>query len=264
MKAVLSQTIFGGGTHLHGNKNNRLKADLDSNGWPQSGRARALREIRRCFAFMIGGDQHLATVIHHGINAWEDSGWSFCCPSIWNYYGRWWWPLEPPQNHDPASPLPWTGRYYDGFHNKLTMAAYANPNSNNHGAAGYGLVRFRKSTREIVVECWPRFVDVTAPDAHQFPGWPVTVAQEDNYGRQPIAYLPTLTISGQEDPVVQVIDEYNGEIVYTLRIKGHTFRPKVFRDGAYTIKVGEGARLKILTGIHSLKPKETGELKVAL
>ena len=37
-KAVLSQTIFSYATHIsHGN---RLLADLDSNGWPQSGRRR--------------------------------------------------------------------------------------------------------------------------------------------------------------------------------------------------------------------------------
>ncbi len=34
MKAVLSQTIFCGGAHLHGKRNNRVLADLDSNGWP--------------------------------------------------------------------------------------------------------------------------------------------------------------------------------------------------------------------------------------
>jgi hypothetical protein len=73
MKAVLSQTIFAGGAHIHGNNQGRLLADLDSNGWPQSGRARALKEIRRCFALHIAGDQHLATVIHHGVNSWEDA-----------------------------------------------------------------------------------------------------------------------------------------------------------------------------------------------
>ena len=73
-------------------------------------------------------------------------------------------------NHDPANPLPFTGRYYDGFRNKLTMAAYANPAKENSRAAGYGLVRFRKSTREMTLECWPRFVDVTSPEAKQYPG----------------------------------------------------------------------------------------------
>ena len=38
---------------------------------------------------------------------------------------------------------------------------------------------------------------------------------------------------------MQVIDESAGEIVYTLRIKGNEFRPKVFSKGTYTVRVGE-------------------------
>ncbi|MFV1994748.1 MAG: hypothetical protein ACC661_04875 [Verrucomicrobiales bacterium] len=135
-KSVLSQTIFAGGAHIHGGQGNRLLADLDSNGWPQSGRNRALQEMRRCFAFHIAGDQHLATVIHHGVNSWEDSLWSFCVPSIDNYYGRWWWPQEEPGEHDENNPLPFTGRFYDGLGNKVTMQAYANPTDDNYKAAG--------------------------------------------------------------------------------------------------------------------------------
>jgi len=262
MKAVLSQTIFAGGAHLHGSHENRVVADLDSNGWPQSGRARALYEIRRFFGFHIAGDQHLATVIHHGVNSWEDACWSFGVPSIVNYYGRWWWPLEPPRQHDPASPLPFTGRYLDGFGNKVTMVAYANPTPANHNGAGYGLVRFRKSTRQIIVECWPRHVDVSRPDARQYPGWPVTIHQEDNYGRAPMAWLPTLEIVGAEDPVVQVVDEASGEIVYTLRIKGRSWRPKVFREGLYTIRVGEGDAVRVLTGIEAVPRDRQARLTV--
>ena len=262
MKAVLSQTIFGGGAHIHGQNTGRLLADLDSNGWPQSGRARALREIRRCFALHIAGDQHLATVIHHGIHSWEDSIYSFCVPSIVNYYGRWWWPLEDPLNHDPKSPLPFTGRFYDGLGNKLTMHAYANPTKENYNAAGYGLVRFDKPTRRITIECWPRHVDVTAPDAKQVPGWPITVSQMDNYNRAAMAYLPKLEIDGAEDPVVQVFDEYLGEIVYTLRINGTTWRPKVFREALYTVKIKQGEKVKIIRGVPSIGVDEEKTLKV--
>jgi len=262
MKAVLSQTIFAGGAHIHGGYKNRLLADLDSNGWPQSGRARALSEIRRCFGFHIGGDQHLATVIHHGINSWEDAIYSFGVPSIVNYYGRWWWPLEEPIQHDAKNPLPFTGRYYDGFGNKITMFAYANPTKQNYNAAGFGLVRFNKSTRQITMECWPRHVDVTNPKAKQHPGWPVTIQQEDNYSRQPLAYLPTLKITGTQNPVVQVIDEYLNEIVYTIRIQGTTWRPKVFREATYTIRVGEGDAVKVLTGIESTTAAEHRVLDV--
>ena len=42
MKAVLSQTGFCGGAHFMG-KENRLHADLDSNGWPQKGRNKVLK-----------------------------------------------------------------------------------------------------------------------------------------------------------------------------------------------------------------------------
>jgi hypothetical protein len=251
MKAVLSQTIFAGGAHIHGRHDQRLLADLDSNGWPQSGRARALREIRRFYGFHIGGDQHLATVIHHGINEWEDSIYSFGVPSIVNYYGRWWWPLEEPLNHDSSSPLPFTGRYFDGFGNKLTMLAYANPTNANHNAAGYGLVRFRKSTREITMECWPRHVDVSEPAARQFPGWPVTIRQEDNYSRAAVADLPTLQFN-RDDPVVQIIDEYLGEIVFTFRVNGRSWRPKVFREAVYTVRAWSQGKEILLEGVHSI------------
>ena len=55
-----------------------------------------------------------------------------------------------------------------------------------------------------------------------------------------------------------MIDETDGEVVYTLRIKGTTFRPKVFREGTYTVKVGEGAKQKVLRGVKSeAEPKTT-------
>jgi len=236
-KTVLSQSPFANAAHLHGAENNRLIADLDSNGWPQHGRDAALREFRRCFALHLCGDQHLATVIHHGVNDWEDAGISFASPSIWNLYGRWWHPLDPAFPGGYRNPaLPFSGRYLDGLGNKITMMAYANPAPDNHKATGYGLVRFNKKSREITLECWPRFVDVTKPEAKQYTGWPLTVSQFDNYGRKPIATLPQI-VSESPDPVVQIIDEQNGEIVYTVRIKGTTFTPKVFRAGSYTVRV---------------------------
>ena len=269
MKAVLSQTIFCGGAHLHGSRNNRLLADLDSNGWPQTGRNKALEaEIRKAFALHIAGDQHLATIMHHGIDEWDDAMYSFCVPSIANLYLRWWAPLEPGKNRQPGMPE-YTGEFLDGFANKVTVWAVANPSpEENHDklttrAAGFGVVRFNKPKRTITIECWPRNVDITDPAAKQYPGWPKTISQLDNYGRKAAAYLPTLKISGMEDPVVQVIDESDGEIVYTLRIKGNEFRPKVFSKGTYTVRVGDQPDgMKELTGIRALPPEEHGELEV--
>lgn len=132
MKAVLSQTGFCGGAHLHGKKDNRLHADLDSNGWPQTGRRKALRQIRKANAVHIAGDQHLATVIQHGLNEHRDGPWAFVVPARVNsIYGRWWWPKgeQAGDDRDPGNPLPWTGDYLDGFGNIITIHAYANPES---------------------------------------------------------------------------------------------------------------------------------------
>ncbi|MEM9185179.1 MAG: hypothetical protein AAGB00_01635 [Planctomycetota bacterium] len=268
IKCVLSQTIFAGGAHIHGKANSRLVADLDSNGWPQSGRNRALAAMRKSFALHVAGDQHLATVIHHGVNGWEDAGWSFCVPSIVNFYGRWWWPREAAAAGGPESPLPFAGRYYDGFGNKVTMHAYANPTPDNYGAAGHGIVRFNKRTRDITMECWPRFVDVTDPAAEQFPGWPVTINQRDNYRRQPSAHLPTLKVSGAEQnplggPVVQVVDELTGAVVYTLRILGAEFRPPVFSaESTYTVRVWAGDKRWTKRGVKPAGMKK--QLEVTL
>jgi len=54
--------------------------------------------------------------------------------------------------------------------------------------------------------------------------------------------------------VVQVIEETSGEIVYTLRIKGTSFRPKVFQKGAYTLVIGEPGteKMKLLQGVMAM------------
>lgn len=175
MKAVLSQTGFCGGAHLHGKKENRLHADMDSNGWPQTGRNKAIKAIKKAKAVHIAGDQHLATVIHHGGDEWEDGPWAFVVPAIVNnYYSRWWWPEDEKPGENANDKLPWTGRYLDGFANKITMDAYVNPDAPSSGA-GYGLIRFQKPAQQVTFECWPREVDVTQEGAEQFQGWPVTV-----------------------------------------------------------------------------------------
>lgn len=178
LKAVLSQTGFCGGAHLHGNKENRLHADMDSNGWPQTGRNKAVKAIKKANAVHIAGDQHLATIIHHGTDEFEDGPWAFVVPAIVNnYYSRWWWPEDEKAGENSNGVLPWTGRYLDGFHNKITMHAYANPDSPSNGA-GYGLIRFNKASQEVTFECWPRLEDVGSADAQQFAGWPKTISMK--------------------------------------------------------------------------------------
>lgn len=268
MKVALSQTLFCGGASLHGKRENRVLADLDSNGWPRAGRDKALSEMRKCFAFHIAGDQHLGTVIHQGIDDFNDAAYSFCVPSIANYFLRWWAPLVPGANRKPGAPE-YTGQFVDGFGNKITMMAAANPEPEENKdklttrAAGFGVVRFDKAKRTITMECWPRNIDITSPASRPYPGWPITVNQLDNYGARAVGYLPVIKVRGMVDPVVQVIEERGGEIVYTLRIKGREFRPKVFAMGSYTVNVGEQpGRMKTFAGVKALSAEKKGELVV--
>ena len=245
MKCVLSATAFCGAVHMHGGRDKRLLADLDCNGWPQAGRNRALVEIRRAWAPHLCGDQHLAVVVKHGIEQFGDGPYSFTSPALVNtIYGRWWHPLDenPGPNPVPNSPLPWTGDFKDGLGNPISMLAYANPpdvNDERQRADGYGLIRFDKKTRKTTFECWPRFSKVTDGDKAQFPGWPITIAQDANDGRKVHAHLPAVKLEGVPHPVVQVIAEATGEILYTVRSHTESFKPRVYAPGKYTVRAGK-------------------------
>ncbi|MDX2037128.1 MAG: hypothetical protein SFX72_10785 [Isosphaeraceae bacterium] len=244
MKAVLSQTAFCGAVHMHGGRNDRLLADLDCNGWPQTARNRALRAIRRAWAVHLCGDQHLAVVVRHGIDRFGDGPYGFTSPALVNtIYGRWWHPLDekPGPNPVPGSPLPWTGEFRDGLGNPITMLAYANPadiDDEKKRADGYGIARFDKRNRTITFECIPRFVGPEHGPSGQFPGWPITVAMDANDGRAVHGYLPEQSLEGVAEPVYQVEHQESGEILYTVRSTTAAFRPRVYAGGRYTVRIG--------------------------
>ena len=246
MKLAVSQTIFANMATHHGGRLMRLIADLDSNGWPQSGRNRAVDALRRGFVFHLGGDQHLATIVHHGIEEHGDAMWSFCVPSVANFYPRAWAPKLPGEYSLP-SVEDYTGPHRDGFGHPVVVYAATNPGADmgrepqrlHDNMPGYGIVRFNKSDRSITMECWPRFSDPDDPDALQYTGWPKTISMFDNYARKPTRHLSTVKVTGIADPVVQVIDESTDEIVYTVRINGTEFRPRVFSDGPFRIVVSD-------------------------
>ncbi len=250
-KVALSQTIFANAATTHGGDFMRLVADLDSNGWPRSARDRSLRELRKGFAFMYAGDQHLPSILHHGVEEWNDSGWSFCVPSIAAGYPRMYEPETPGKNRQPGMPE-YTGEHVDGLGNRITVWAVANPKREwrQHPlemlmdkASGYGIVRFNKESGEITIECWPILGDVSQPGARQFTGWPKTIHLEDNFPKEAVAWLPVVEVTGMRNPVIQVVDEDKQEHVYTLRIRGTRWSPKVFRKtGTFTLRVGEPGR----------------------
>ncbi|MBI1389028.1 MAG: twin-arginine translocation pathway signal protein [bacterium] len=270
MKCLVSQTIFANVATLPSDaaddnvvpklrilppgeyaQNDVPAADMDSNGWPQTPRNEVLRVIRKCFAIHIAGDQHLGSTIQYGVDDWGDASYAFCVPAIANVFPRRWFPPEPGANRDPMQPR-YTGEFHDGFGNLMTVFAVSNPVFTglepailHDRATGYGIVRFQREGRSITMECWPRFSDPAAPGARQYPGWPITIHQQDNYGRKPAGWLPLLRVKGMDSPVVRVYDESSGELVFALRIQGVEFQPKVFHSGSYTIQVGEPERNEI-------------------
>ncbi|MHC4208655.1 MAG: alkaline phosphatase D family protein [Planctomycetota bacterium] len=238
-------------------ENHKLAADADSNGWPQSGRNRALGELRRGFAIHLAGDQHLGSLIEYGIDQARDAGFAFSAPAIANTWPRRWFPPEPGRNRKPGAPR-YCGDYRDGFGNLMTVHAVSNPVISGHEPAnlydrapGYGIVRLDRRTRRITFECWPRWVDPSGPGAAQYEGWPRTINQIDNYGPMPVGWLPTIRVTGAEDFVVQIRNEATREIEYAIRARGDTYHPMVFGQGPYTVSIGEPStsRMRTVSGL---------------
>ncbi len=287
MKAVLSQTIFADVVTLPSTEINDANfpgleiyekgdyapddvpaADMDSNGWPQTGRNKAVKKLRKAFAVHIAGDQHLGSTIQYGVDDYNDAGFALCVPSIANFYPRRWFPKEPGNNRVEGSPI-YTGDHEDGFGNKMTVHAVSNPYISNKfpaelhdRAAGYGVARFNKMARTITFENWPRWADPSKGDK-PYEGWPVTLNQEDNYGRKAQGHLPEIQVSGIIDPVIQVYDETDQEIVYTLRIKGNSFVPKVFETThKYTVIVNDYSGSSAEQSFKGLHIQDNKPLKV--
>lgn len=217
-------------------------ADHDSNGWPQSGRHAALRAMRKGCAFHIGGDQHLGSTVQYGIEDWGDAGWVLCTPAISNVWPRRWYPPKPGANRKPDSPR-YTGDFLDAFGNRMTVHAVSNPAQFGvepaglfNRAVGYGIVEVDLSTRRLTIANWPRHVNPAQSSAKPYPGWPITIHQFDN-GLTGARFVLEEVRSDTADPVVQVVKQASGEVVYTVRAEGRAFTPPVYEAGVYTVRL---------------------------
>ncbi|MFC2097263.1 alkaline phosphatase D family protein [Bacteroidota bacterium] len=288
MKVLLSQTIFCNVATLPAEEltdavvprlrilpegeyaqNDKKVSDMDSNGWPQSGRNRALKTLRKAFAIHIAGDQHLGSTIHYGIEEYNDASFALCVPSVANFFPRRWFPPEAGKNRKANSPK-YTGEFEDGFGNKMTVHAVSNPALTERKpsrlyelAAGYGIAKINRNTRDIIFENWPIWSDPVAGGKPYF-GWPVKFNQLENYDKKAKAFLPEIKVEGMEDPVIQIINESTKEIIYTLRIKGNSFIPKVYENGLYSIKIGEPGteNFNTYTGLSAKKKNQSKPIMV--
>jgi len=193
IKVAFTQTVF---ASVHTTPEGKIWRDFDSNGWPQSARNTALRVLKQGNAFLLGGDIHIAILLQHGIEDWEEGVYQFLVPAVANKYRRWWSPDALGKKRMKNSPT-YTGRFLDGFDNKVTIYAAANPYISNQEVFeqnnalnakyakehlyldrevmkdGFGMITVNKTDKTIKVECFP-----ADPDKAQFEGWPFTIQLE--------------------------------------------------------------------------------------
>ncbi len=291
MKAVLSQTNFATVATLPADaiddsvvpsldipekgeyvKGDMPTIDMDSNGWPVAMRNKALGIMRQAMAFHIAGDQHLATFIQYGIDEYGDAGFAFAGPALNNLWPRRFWPpVADIDSHSPEDPA-YTGDHTDGFGNKFTLHAVANPYKGHREPAilhdrvnGYGLVTFNKKERTIRTECFRRFTDPLSAES-QYEGWPQTIRQEDNYSVGENLSLPRIKVetSGNELPVLNVLDEED-KLVYAVRLADKNYNPLVRNEGKYRIVLKETDQLiSHDLGMHPALPGNKEIIEVTL
>lgn len=182
LRLVFSQTIFCRASTHTGPELKRSQLDLDSNGWPQSGRRRALEPLRGNNTVMLAGDQHLGMLARQGIDAFGDGPWSFMVEGTANGFPRAWWPDDGKI----------TGDATDSFGNKFTVIAVANPEKGSNTmnprkvddpevtahrkGSGYGLMIIDPTRRKLRFENWRYDFDAADPKpSDQFEGFPVEI-----------------------------------------------------------------------------------------
>jgi len=160
--AVLSQSPW-----AHVAMYSQNSADLDSNGWPQSARNRALSAIGDAPVVMIHGDVHLGSLFRHGRGNWNDGPVSYSLPAFSSRASRSWKPPVPGKNRREGAAEN-AGEYLDRFGNKMTVNAAAN------GLNGYGMMIFDQKQRRITLEFYP-MNEERKPMTADVAGWPMSL-----------------------------------------------------------------------------------------
>jgi len=278
MKVLLSQTVFANVATHHGSLENYLYGDLDSGGWPKTGRDKVIRLMRKGAALHINGDQHVPSLVQYGLEDYRDAGWSYCTPAIAVMYLRWFLPdeLGRPVLDRPEHGYPNTGKYTDAFGNKNYVYAIGNPGKNtidrdsryNHAqirSSGFGMITFDKDERTIKMDAWRFQADVENPNPvrDQFPGWPHTISQFDNFGKGTVNLLPMVEVN-KPNQLIEVRKTSNNALIRIFRMKGNSFQVGLHHPGTFDIKVGEGENVKEIKGLSTQEGENPEKISVEL
>ena len=225
-------------------EDDRPVADFDANAWPQNKRNKALRSIRKAFALHFTGDQHLGSTGRYGIDEHDDAGYWISCPAVSNLWPRRWYPAAYGLDGKPEAAPRYTGKYEDGFGNKITVKAVANPHDIDREPAkvfdkapGYSIITMDLANRALDLAVWPRWSGLgQSGDNQTFPGWPIQIKQTDNYGAKIAGNLAAVELSG--DDLLKVYQENTDELLYALKPVKGSFSPFVFdTEQSYRLEI---------------------------
>lgn len=176
-KICFSQTLWG---CLQTDERGRPQFDSDADA-AVAARRTALELVKRAGALLLSGDQHLPSLVRHGLDRFDDGPVQFVAPAAGTAWQRW---FEPAGGLPNPGATPNTGDFTDAYGNRMRVLAVANPRltkaafraarkgrnaelgDRGRKREGYGLVRVDKAGRQFVIECWPW------DGGEQFPGWP--------------------------------------------------------------------------------------------
>jgi alkaline phosphatase D len=193
-KVVLTQTVWAcSQTTPEGHP----LIDFDSNGFPSYSRRTAVQLVKDCRALILSGDQHMASLLRHGIDRYDDGPLQFTGPAGGVGWQRW---FEPKPLPNPRSGVPYSGDFVDGFGNKMQMLAiaqskisFAEYRKHKDGRTqrimdrglkreGFGMVIIDARAGEARLECWPwnnAAIVAAGKPGEQYAGWPYLVKLTD-------------------------------------------------------------------------------------
>lgn len=288
LKVIVSQSTYASN---HTDWDDGGLKDYDTGGYPKAGRDRALGAFRKARAFIVCGDQHLATLNRMGIERPRDAALQFCVPAVGNIYWRWFFPekyLKIWEERGKTEIPDVSGDYVDEFGNHFQVLAVANPDNPDviklgrtkawiprtddliqkrvSQGDGYGRVIIDKASRTITFECYPFDADLEIGEKAQFRGWPYTISFDELDARTPVGYLPELYFENITNPVVHVINEKDGATVYAIRTRDKTYTPPVYERGTYTVRVFDpenSEREKIVKDLEPVKSQSEKRIKIS-
>lgn len=187
-KVLLTQSQWG---CLQTNPDGRPLLDFDSNSYPPLARRRAIELAAATGCIMLAGDQHLPSVVRHGIDRFDDGPVQFTGPAGGTFWQRWFEPQPLLANQRDGNPL--TGDFRDAFGHPMRVLAVANPTITfkefrKHSTGrdqiiadralkseGYGIVRVDHNAAKYDLECWRWNKGPESGADGQYSGWPVHV-----------------------------------------------------------------------------------------